>query len=103
MIRGTGESAHVCVKRVPGTVETENQGAAPASRLWLSGLGVDVLRVGGPRVRDPFTLMLEGRPATEARVYEWAQEAIVGFNGGWSGQRGDWRVLRGGWSGQRSG
>ena len=92
MIRGTGESAHVCVKRVSSTVETENQGAAPG-----------ILRVGGLGVRDPYTLVLEGRPAAEARVYERVQEAIVGFNGGWSGQRGDWRVLRGGWSGQRSG
>jgi hypothetical protein len=92
VIRGTGESAHVCVKRVSGAVETENQGAAPG-----------ILRVGGLRVRDPYTLVLEGRPAAEARVYEWAQEAIVGFNGGWSGQRSDWSVLRGNWSGQGSG
>ena len=92
MVSGTRELAHVFVKRVSGTVETEDQGAAPASRLWLSGLGVDVLRVGGPRVRDPFTLMLEGRLANKARVYGRAQETIVGLDRRWSGQ-GDEGIL----------
>jgi hypothetical protein len=85
-MRGTEELAHVFVKRVSGTVETENQGTAPGT-LRVGSLGVGVPMAGDLRVRDPFALVLEGRPASKARVYGWAQEAIIGFNGDWTRHR----------------
>ena len=87
-MRGTEESAHVFVERVPGTVEAKNQGTAPVT-LWVGGLRVCVHMASGLRVRDPFALVLEGRPASKARVYGWAQEAIIGFNSDWTRHRNE--------------
>jgi hypothetical protein len=83
--------AHVCIKRVPGTVETENQGTAPGTLrvggLEVGGLSVGVPMVGDLWVGDPFTLVLGKVLANEARVYGRAKETIFGFDRGLSWQR----------------
>ena len=77
---------HICIKRVPGTVETENQGTAPGT-LRVGGLRVGVPMVGDLWVGDPFTLVPGKVLANKARVYGRAKETIFGFDCGLSGQR----------------
>ena len=61
-MKGWGR-AHVVVRRVSGTIEAENEGAAP--------FGVRDLGVG-----DPFRLVLGGRGASDAAA------VVEGWRGG---------------------
>jgi hypothetical protein len=82
-IRGTGELAHVLVKRVSGTVEAEYQGAVPVRGMFRArGLGVG----------NPFTLAVVDRfvGKTRGRVgggsfgdVSWCEWGNGGHLGGW--------------------
>ena len=61
--------AYIVVKRIAGTVKTENQGA-------LRG------------IRDPDTVMLVWRGASEAFARFWIEDGFSYSDGSWTEQRG---------------
>ena len=61
---GTRQSAHILVKRIPGAIETEDEGAIPGA------------------IRDPDAWMLVRRGASEARIQFWVEGASSNGDGG---------------------